>query len=87
MALRADHRRLARQGGFCRTTQLRKGPTLPGSQIAQSDLVAPVPGDLLPAFVKHLLFPKPKLASVARPISPTGATPQPTFEEIAENSY
>jgi hypothetical protein len=39
--------------------------------------VASVAGDFLPAFVKHLLFPKPKLASVARPISPTDAMLNP----------
>jgi hypothetical protein len=48
---------------------------LPRSQIAQSNFIAPVLGDLLPPFVKHLLFLNQILASVASPISPADATP------------
>src|ERR1039458_2196291 len=75
MAVRADHRRLARQRLFGLAAQLAEGPMLPGSQIAQSNIPAPIVGDLQPAFVKHLLFVKAILVSLASPITPAEATP------------
>ena len=65
MALRIDHCRPVRRGSFRCAFQLRKGPALSGSQVAQSDLVALVAGNFLPAFVKHPLFRKAITVSAA----------------------
>jgi hypothetical protein len=56
---------MAGQGGFGFAIQLGKSPGLSGTQIAQSDFIAPFLRDFLPAFVKHPFFLKPTPVAVA----------------------
>jgi hypothetical protein len=65
MALRENHPGMVGQGFFSFAAQLRKRPGLSGTQIAQSDFIAPFLRDFLPVLVKHLFFLKSTPVSVA----------------------